>query len=151
MHQENLDLQKSSSQRSRLRRQRNRKRSKRRGIYCPEHGCYLDSVSPKRILYADAPEQLRQKGLSRRNALMLIAQETAVVLDGEWLEAFWCDSCQETKWYHVHQDQNGVYNLSVAPPKLWQQAQGVIHPQGNPSVGEFTRRSASISGYYGMK
>ncbi|MEO1256229.1 MAG: hypothetical protein AAFY41_15275, partial [Bacteroidota bacterium] len=112
---------------------------------------YLDSVSPKRTLYADNPEHLRQKGVSRKNALLLIAQETAVALDGEWLEAFWCRHCQETKWYHVRRESSGAYSLSVAPRELWQQAQGVIHPHGNPSVGEFTRRSACMVGYQGMK
>ena len=150
MPQERLVTQQSDSKRSSLRRNRNRKRSKRRGIYCPEHGCYLDSVSPKRTLYADKPEYLRQKGVSRKNALMLIAQETAIALDGEWLEAFWCKYCQETKWYHVRRDSSGAYSLSVASRELWQQVQGVIHPHGNPSVGEFTRRSACMAGYQGM-
>lgn len=147
-----MDQQKLTEQqgkRSGLR--RNRKRSKRRGIYCPEHGCYLDSVSPKRMLYADKPEHLRQKGISRKCALMLIVQETAVALHGEWLEAFWCPHCQETKWYHVRQEGNNTYSLSVAPRELWQQAQGVVHPQGNPSVGEFTRRSACMVGYQGIR
>ncbi|MDV3351392.1 hypothetical protein QGP82_22000 [Leptothoe sp. LEGE 181152] len=151
MHQERLITQQADSKRSNLRRHRNRKRSKRREIYCPEHGCYLDSVSPKRTLYADKPEHLRQKGVSRKNALMLIAQETTVALEGEWLEAFWCECCQETKWYHVFRESSGAYSLSVAPRELWQQAQGVIHPYGNPSVGEFTRRSACMVGYQGMK
>lgn len=122
---------------------RNRKRSKRRSIYCPIHGCHLDSVSQKHPLYADQVEHLRQRGLGRRRALMLIGTQTSVALEGEWLEAFWCDQCQSTKWYHVHKCDR-TYHVSIAPRELWQQAMGVIHPEGNPSVGEFTRRHARM-------
>jgi hypothetical protein len=129
---------------------RNRKRSKRRAIYCPIHGCHLDSVSPKRRLFADRPAHLQARGMSHKRALMVVASHTAVPLEGEWLEAFWCNDCQETTWYHVCK-MGSVYSLSVAPRDLWQQVQGVIHPQGNPSVGEFTRRSARMGGTLGMK
>ena len=130
------------------RRSRNRKRSKRRGIYCLEHGCYLDSASPKRSIYADRPEHLQKQGLSRKKASMLIAQKTTVTLSEEWLEAFWCGQCYETKWYHVQRDVEGNYSLSVATRELWHRAQGVIDPYGNPSVGEFSRRHACMSAAY---
>lgn len=132
------------------RRRRNRKRSKRRGIYCLEHGCYLDSVSPKRPLYADRPEHLRKHGISRKNASMMIATKTAVALTEEWLEAFWCGDCYETKWYHVHRDNRGNHCVAVATRELWERAQGVISPYGNPSVGEFSRRHACMSVYHTM-
>lgn len=125
---------------------RNRKRSKRRAIYCPLHGCYLDSVSQKYSLYASQVEHLQQHGVGRRNALMLMASQTAVLLNNEWLEAFWCDRCQKTKWYHVR-SQDGTYHISVVPQELWQRAVGTISCEGNPSVGEFTRRQARTSGY----
>lgn len=38
---------------------RNRKRSKRRAIFCSIHSCYMDSVSQKHRLYADKSEHLR--------------------------------------------------------------------------------------------
>lgn len=129
---------------------RNRKRSKRRSIYCPQHHRLLDSVSQKYSLFADQAGQLQQRGINRRNALMLVANQSAVMLPGEWLEAFWCEACQETRWYHVHKcaandtSKAADYQVSIAPPKLWQQVSGVIHPQGNPSVGEFTRRQARM-------
>ncbi|MFB2768853.1 hypothetical protein ACE1AT_06105 [Pelatocladus sp. BLCC-F211] len=124
---------------------RNRKRSKRRAIYCPIHGCYLDSVSQKYPLFADRPGQLQQRGIGRQTALFLVAKKTAVPLQGEWLEAFWCDQCQEKKWYHLKK-RDRVYEVSIAAPELWQQAMGVIYPEGNPSVGEFTRRHARMVG-----
>lgn len=132
---------------------RNRKRSKRRAIYCPIHACYLDSVSPKYPLFADQAGQLQQRGLNRKSALMLIATQTAVPLQGEWLEAFWCEQCQETNWYHVSRKAGEqTYTVRLAPAALWQQAQGVTSPYGNPSVSEFTRRQSrmlSYSGFYG--
>lgn len=123
---------------------RNRKRSKRRAIYCPTHGCYLDSASQKYSLYADRVEHLRQHGVGRRSALMLMATQTAVVLNNEWLEAFWCKECQTIEWYHVRHSVR-TYQITVAPSQLWQRAIGVNHPEGNPSVGEFTRRQARMS------
>lgn len=130
---------------------RNRKRSKRRAIYCPIHGEYLDSMSQKYQIYADRSGQLEQRGMSRRSALILVANQTAVPLEGEWIEAFWCQHCQQTKWYHVRKCDNRTYEISLAPRELWQQATGVISVDGNPSVGEFTRRQARFLGYNSIK
>ncbi|MDJ0615301.1 MAG: hypothetical protein QNJ63_00925 [Calothrix sp. MO_192.B10] len=128
---------------------RNRKRSKRRAIYCPIHGCYLDSVSQKYPLFTSSPGQLQQRGVRKREALMLIASQTAVTLENEWLEAFWCKECQQKKWYHVHKSPTNTYEIAVASAELWQQAMGVTYPQGNPSVGEFTSRNSRTMNYRG--
>ncbi|MGM3308966.1 hypothetical protein ACSQ6I_23800 [Anabaena sp. WFMT] len=129
---------------------RNRNRSKRRAIYCPLHGSYMDSVSQKYGLFAEHAGQLQQRGMRRKEALMLVAAKTTVSLEGEWLEAFWCEHCQDTKWYHVHKCES-VYHLSLAPAELWQQATGVINPHRNPSVGEFTFRNSHIVGGNNIK
>lgn len=129
---------------------RNRKRSKRRAIYCPEHGCYMDSRSQKHSLFADTPGQLQERGMRRREAQMLLAAKTAIHLEGEWLEAFWCEQCQETKWYRVRKQENS-YILSVAPAELWQRATGVINPHGNPSVSEFTLRNSRMVDFKTIK
>jgi hypothetical protein len=68
--------------------QRNRNRSKRRSLYCPTHGCYLDSVSQKYPLHTTKPEHLQQRGMGRRLALTVVAGLGTVPLQGEWLEAF---------------------------------------------------------------
>jgi hypothetical protein len=108
-------------------------------------------VSQKYRLYTDRPGQLQQRGISRRNALMLVANQSAVLLPNEWLEAFWCEECQGSRWYHVRKKEGenssraATYDLSIAPPELWQQASGLIDPRGNASVGEFTRRQARMS------
>ncbi|OKH56235.1 hypothetical protein NIES2101_00160 [Calothrix sp. HK-06] len=130
---------------------KNRKRSKRRAIYCPIHGCYIDSMSQKYKLYVDKPGQLQERGVSRLNALILVATQTAVALDREWLEAFWCEHCQKTKWYHVKKLDNQMFDISLAPSELWQQAIGVNNPDGNPSVGEFTCRQSRMNSYRSMK
>ena len=137
---------------------RNRKRSKRRAIHCPIHGCYLHSVSQKYRLFASSPRQLQQKGIGRHNAKILIASQTAVILENEWLEAFWCDECQQTKWYRVEKldkssgqnNQRASYSISLAPTQLWEQAVGVDESRGNPSVSEFTRRHARMASYKNM-
>ncbi|PSN17017.1 hypothetical protein C7271_19925 [filamentous cyanobacterium CCP5] len=126
---------------------RNRNRSKRRGIFCPTHSCYLDSVSQKYPLYADRAEQLQQRGMSRRKSVALVANGRVIPLSNEWLEAFWCDQCQATCWYQVKRQDARTYSLSPAPSSLWQQVSGVIHPAGNPSVGEFTRTQARANVY----
>jgi len=124
--------------------ERNRKRSKRRSIFCPYHNCYLHSVSQKYPLYTQSPETLINNGLSRLSALLLVAEQGAVPLPDEWIEAFWCDECQETRWYHVKKIES-TYQISPAPLHLWQQASGVLDPNGNPSVSEFTRKQARVA------
>lgn len=68
---------------------------------------------------------------------MHVASETTALLQNEWLEAFWCDKCQETKWYHVKKvgfsdaQSNSArisYEVSVASRSDWQQSTSVIFP-----------------------
>ena len=136
---------------------KNRKRSKRRMILCPKHGCYLDSASPKYPIFADSVAQLQERGVNRLNAQQLLAYRPTVSLEGEWLEAFWCVECQDNCWYHVRKINEKLgkgryhYQLSVVPPELWQRSVGTIHPMGNPSVGEFTRRNSKMVTFGGVK
>lgn len=130
--------------------ERNRKRSKRRAIFCPLHLCYMDSVSPKYAVYADRPEHLQQQGINRLNSQILVAAHTTVPLKGQWIECFWCDECQATAWYHVWQHER-EFILKPASQSEWQRATGVINPDGNPSVGEFTRRQARMGGVHGLR
>ncbi len=130
---------------------RKRKRSKRRSIFCPVHDCYLDSVSKKYHLFDDRPGQLQARGVNSLAAQQLIKSHTTIGVTGEWVEAFWCDSCQQTQWYHVFKTGDRTYKITLAPDKLWQSVGGVVHPNGNPSVGEFTRSAARMKGYQGLK
>ncbi len=130
---------------------RNRKRSKRRQIFCPSHGCLVDSTSRKYTLYADRVEHLKQRGMGNKTARLVVANHTTVALKGEWLEQFWCSECQAKHWYYIQETAPRSYDVSFAPMELWHQAQGVIHPKGNPSVGEFTRRQSKMMSYRGVK
>jgi hypothetical protein len=110
-------------------------------------------VSQKHQLFADSSSQLQKRGVGRKNALILVAAKTTISIQNEWLEAFWCDQCQQTKWYHVKKCINkvypqkvNIYEVSEARPEFWQQVAGVIDPAGNSSVGEFTRRQARMVG-----
>ncbi|MDJ0696287.1 hypothetical protein [Mastigocoleus sp. MO_188.B34] len=122
---------------------RNRNRSTRRAIYCLNHGCYIDSVSQKYPLFADRAGQLQERGMSRRSAVILLHNNATVLLEGEWLEAFWCEQCQQTKWYRIRKVDKHRYIPSIAPRELWLQVDGVAYPLGNAFVGEFTRRKAA--------
>lgn len=130
---------------------KNRNRSKRRSIYCPIHRCYLDSVSEKYPLFADRVEQLQQRGMPRENALRLVASRTTVPLDGEWVEAFWCEQCQKTNWYHVCKCDDRTFRVLVAPRELWQYVTGAISADGNPSVSEFTRKNSRVLKYNSVR
>jgi hypothetical protein len=81
---------------------RKKRRSKRRSIFCPIHECYIDSVSKKYRLFDDRPGQLQARGVSALSAQLLIKSHTTIGVTGEWVEAFWCDGCQQTQWYHVY-------------------------------------------------
>jgi hypothetical protein len=108
-------------------------------------------VSQKYRLYADRASHLQDRGVGRLQSLLLVANQSTVPLDGEWLEAFWCPMCGETTWYHVTKTGDRTYDLAIAPRPLWMQVSGVIHPQGNPSVSEYTFRHAHGRATYRLK
>lgn len=127
---------------------RNRKRSQRRAILCPQHGCYLDSVSPKFPLFADSAGQLQVRGMGAKTARLVINTHGTVPLSDEWLEAFWCSQCQASQWYHVRKLGDRQYQVQAAPAALWRQVSGVIDPHRNPSISEFSDRAARGRGGY---
>jgi hypothetical protein len=53
--------------------------------------------------------------MGRRTALLVVATHRSVLLDGEWLEEFWCDQCDEARWYHVRRLGDRAYDAAVAP------------------------------------
>jgi hypothetical protein len=108
-------------------------------------------MSKKYYLFADRPEQLEARGVNHLAARTLIGFHTTIAITGEWLEAFWCDRCQSTQWYYVCKTTERTYDVSLAPDELWQRVTGVVHPNGNPSVSEFTRREARVKRYQGVR
>ena len=128
---------------------RNRSRSQRRAIFCPIHGCYIDSVSQKYSLFADHIQQLQDRGISKRNASLLLSDRTTVSLTGEWVESFWCDHCQKTEWYHVKRStilgkSQSQYDVLSVSPEVWRHVAGVMDVNGNPSVSAFTLRHSRM-------
>lgn len=122
---------------------RNRQRSKRKGgrcIRCYEHDCLMQSASRKYPLFADNAVHLRERGMSRRKASLVIQSHTAVLLQDEWLEAFWCPACQQKNWFHV-KHKGGTFEVASVTPELWQCTTGSV-PCGNPSVSEFSQRES---------
>jgi hypothetical protein len=71
-----------------------------------------------------------------QNILTLLATEATAMMEDEWLEAFWCDECQETQWYHVKKivsDTQGKsarisYEISVVSRSDFWQSTSVISP-----------------------
>jgi hypothetical protein len=48
------------------------------------------------------------------------------MLVAEWLEAFWCEHCQRTAWYHVREVGDRVYEVSATSPERWRQSREVV-------------------------
>jgi hypothetical protein len=130
-----------------------RSRSRRRVLFCPHHPEErLLSVSQKHHLYLTDVGHLVVRGLSRKKAdEILQAHRRVVALTDEWLECFWCESCQSSTWWHVRRHDRLSYSLSVVERELWEQASGVIRPEGNPSVSQFSRREARATGVQGLR
>lgn len=125
---------------------RKRKRSKRRSIYCPTHNYYLNSVSQKYYIYCNHPSHLREQGIGKQASRRILENKSEVVLRNAWLEAFWCDKCQNSKWFYITKTETG-YKVKVASAGLWQRVVGVVDPRGNPSVSEFTRKNSQMPKY----
>jgi hypothetical protein len=90
--------------------------------------------------------------MSRRKADEVLAAYNRVLpLSDEWLECFWCDSCQTSSWWHVKRLESASYQLSPVPRELWEHASGVIRPEGNPTISEHSRRYARAMGVTGMR
>lgn len=130
-----------------------RSRPKRRELFCPLHPEErLYSVSPKHHLYLTDVGQLVVRGLRRSKAAEVMqAYRHVVPLTDEWLESFWCDGCRTTTWWHVKRHERLVYSLHPISRELWEIATGVIRPEGNPTVSQFTRRQARATGVTGLR
>ena len=122
------------------------------GVFTVRYMAAIWTVVVKNTIYLLMLQINCKLGVSTAAAAQtLIRFHTTVSIAGEWLEAFWCDRCQTTQWYYVCKTGDRLYEVAPAPRELWQRVAGVVHPNGNPSVGEFTRREARIIKYEGVK
>ncbi len=80
--------------------------------------------------------------MSDKRAKLVIQAHPVLVLSNEWLEELFCAQCGTTHWCHVVRHDRVSHSVRWAPRELWQQVAHVDPLVPNPSVSEFTRRSA---------
>ncbi len=80
--------------------------------------------------------------MSDKRARLLIQSYPVLVLSNEWLEELFCPQCGNTHWCHVVRHDRVAHTLRWAPRELWKQVAHVDPLVSNPSVSEFSRRSA---------
>jgi len=123
-------------------RKRNR-RSKSRELFCPAHPEQRVSGNGRKyFLHLVKQEDLRLRGMSDKRARLVIQAYPVLVLSNEWLEELFCPQCGSNHWCHVVRHDRVAHTLRWAPRELWEQVAHVDPCLPNPSVGEFTRRSA---------
>ena len=120
-----------------------RVRSKGRELFCPAHPEQrISGNGRKYFLHLVTSEQLRQRGMGDKRARLVIQAYPVLVLSNEWLEELFCPQCGSTHWCHVVRHDRVTHTLRWAPRELWQQVAHVDPMVPNPSVSEFSRRSA---------
>lgn len=92
---------------------RNRKRSKRRSIFCPTHSCYLESESPKYRLSDLEAQNNHDKERLAEFLLSLSETQNSENIQATWVEAFWCPQCEKKRWYHITETGLRCYDVAV--------------------------------------
>ena len=122
---------------------RGRQRPKRRELFCPTHPEQrIEGNGKKYFLHLLTPEQLKVRGMGDKTAKLVIQAYPVLVLSNEWLEELFCPKCACNRWCHVTKHDKAQHSVRWAPRHLWQQVAHVDEVTCNPTVGEFTRRSA---------
>jgi len=122
---------------------RRNRRTQRRQLFCPAHPKQrIEGNGQKYFLHLLTPEQLQQRGMSHLRAKLVIEAYPVLVLSDEWLEQLFCPQCGSSRWCHINKHNRVEHTVRWAPRELWEQVAHVdpLHP--NPTVSEFTRRSA---------
>ena len=124
------------------RRQRHR-RPKRRALFCPAHPdqC-IEGNGRKYFLHLLSPEELQQRGMTSKQARLVINAYPVLVLSNEWLEELFCPQCGSSRWCHITKHDRLEHSVNWAPRDLWEQVAHVDPTAANPTVSEYTRRSA---------
>ena len=123
--------------------QRRNRRPKRRQLLCPAHPEQrIEGNGKKYFLHLLKPEELKARGMTHKTAQLVIQAYPVLVLSDEWLEELYCPQCGGSRWCHITLLDRVEHQVRWAPRELWQQVAHVdpLHP--NPTVSEFTRRSA---------
>ena len=80
--------------------------------------------------------------MTSKQARLVINAYPVLVLSNEWLEELFCPQCGISRWCHITKHDWVEHSVHWAPRDLWEQVAHVDPTAANPTVGEFTRRSA---------
>ena len=133
----------TATARSLLTPSRKRTRPQRRQLLCPAHPEQrIEGNGRKYFLHLLRPEELRARGMSDKRARLVLDAYPVLVLSNEWLEELFCPQCGCSHWCHVTRHDRVQHSVRWAPRELWQQVAHVDPMVPNPTVSQFTRRSA---------
>ena len=119
------------------------RRPKGRALFCPAHPDQrIEGNGRKYFLHLLSPEELQQRGMTSKQARLVINAYPVLVLSNEWLEELFCPQCGTSRWCHITKHDQVEDSVRWAPRDLWEQVAHVDPTAANPTVGEFTRRSA---------
>ncbi len=122
---------------------RRNRRPQRRQLFYPAHPEQrIEGNGQKYFLHLLTPEELKARGMGHKRAQLVIEAYSVLVLSTEWLEDLFCPQCGGSRWCHVTRVDRVLHTVRWAPRDLWQQVAHVDPLQPNPSVSEFTCRSA---------
>ena len=122
---------------------RRNRRPQKRQLLCPAHPEQrITGNGKKYFLHLLNPEELKARGMAHKTAQLVIQAYPVLVLSNEWLEELFCPQCGSSRWCHVIQHNRVEHTVRWAPRDLWQQVAHVDPNYPNPTVSEFTRRSA---------
>lgn len=119
------------------------RRPQSRQLRCPAHPEQgIEGNGRKYFLHLLSPEELKARGMSHKRAQLVIEAYPVLVLSNEWLEELFCPQCGTLRWCHVIKHDRVQHTVRWAPRELWEQVAHVDALVPNPSVSQFTRRSA---------
>ena len=122
---------------------RRNRRPKRRTLFCPAHPDQrIEGNGRKYFLHLLSPEELQQRGMTAKRAQLVINAYPVLVLSDEWLEELFCPQCGTSRWCHITKHDRVNHSVRWAPRELWEQVAHVDPTDANPTVSEYTRRSA---------
>ena len=80
--------------------------------------------------------------MTAKRAQLVINAYPVLVLSDEWLEELFCPQCGTNRWCHITKHDRINQSVRWAPRDLWEQVAHVDPTEANPTVSEYTRRSA---------
>ena len=80
--------------------------------------------------------------MSAKRAQLVINAYPVLVLSSEWLEELFCPQCCTSRWCHITKHDRVDHSVRRSPRNLWEQVAHVDPIAANPTVSEYTSRSA---------